>query len=147
MPNPRERTDIAFFAYITAIERLAAQRVERALPAGLSGAGLAVLNRLAIAADAASPQALATALRLAKPTMTHTLQRLESQGLVAIDADPGDGRRKRVTLTPAGAAAQRAATAAVRPRLDEVRAAFNPSEFEAVLPFLERLGAWLAAHP
>jgi DNA-binding MarR family transcriptional regulator len=147
MPTSRERADIAFFAQVTMIERLAAQRLERALPAGLSGAGLAVLNRLAMSADVASPQALAAALRLSKPAMTHTLQRLEGQGLVAIAADPADGRRKRVALTPAGAAAQRAGAAAVRPRLDEVRAAFNPSEFEAVLPFLERLGAWLAAHP
>ncbi|HEY1751442.1 MAG TPA: MarR family transcriptional regulator [Caulobacteraceae bacterium] len=147
MPPSRERADIAFFACVSAIERLAAQRLERALPAGLSGAGFAVLNRLAISPDPASPLALAAALKLSKPAMTHTLQRLEGQGLVAVTADPDDGRRKRVALTPAGAAAQRAGAAAVRPRLDEVRAAFNPSEFEAVLPFLERLGAWLAAHP
>lgn len=147
MAGPRERADVVFFARVTAIERLAAQRLERALPAGLSAASLAVLNRLAIAAAPLTPQELARALQLSKPAMTHTLQRLERQRLVELRGDPDDGRRKRVTLTAAGAEAQRAALAAVRPKLEEVRAAFVPADFEAALPFLERLGAWLAAHP
>jgi DNA-binding MarR family transcriptional regulator len=147
MAEARERADVVFFARIGAIDRLATQRLERALPDGLSAAGLAVLSRLALGGEAPTPQRLASALQLSKPAMTHTLQRLAGAGLVAIAGDPADRRRKRVTLTAAGAAALRTAAARVRPKLDEVRAAFGAAQFEAALPLLERLSAWLAAHP
>jgi DNA-binding MarR family transcriptional regulator len=147
MAGPRERADVVFFAHVGVIERLATQRLERALPDGLSAAGLALLSRLALADAPPTPQILATDLRLSKPAMTHTLQRLEAQDLIAVSPDAADGRRKRVALTAAGAAALRGASAAVRPKLEAVREAFGAAEFDAVLPFLQRIGAWLAAHP
>ena len=147
MADPRERPDIAFFARVAAIERLAGQRVERALSDRLSSAGLAVLERLAIAAAPPSPMELASILRLSKPAMTHTLQRLEQFGLIAVAADAVDGRMKRVTITTAGLEARRGALAAVRPRIEAVRAAFDAGEFAAALPFLERMANWLAANP
>jgi len=147
MAEARGRADVAVFAWISAIERLATQRVERALPAGLSATGLEVINRLAVSPGPSSPQALAHGLLLSKSAMTHTLQRLERQALVTISVDPADGRRKRVALTTAGVAAQRAAAATLRPRIEAVRAALGPQAFEAALPFLERLGAWLAENP
>jgi DNA-binding MarR family transcriptional regulator len=143
----RERPDVALFARIGAIERLASQRLERALDEGLSSAGLAVLERLAAAPAPPTPQGLAAALRLSKPAITHTLQRLESRGMVSMSPDAADGRMKRVTITQAGAVARRAALAAVRPRIEAVRQAFDAAEFAAALPFLERLAAWLAANP
>jgi DNA-binding MarR family transcriptional regulator len=147
MADARERPDVAFFARIAAIERLAGLRVERALSDSLSSAGLAVLERLAIAPTPPSPLELAAALRLSKPAMTHTLQRLEQRDLVAIAADAADGRMKRVTITPAGLDVRREALVAVRPRIEAVRAAFDVAEFAAALPFLERMAAWLAANP
>jgi DNA-binding MarR family transcriptional regulator len=146
MAETKGRADVAVFARIGVIERLAAQRLERVLPGGLSPTGLDVLNRLTLV-TAQSPQALARELLLSKPAMTHTLQRLERQGLVSIAGDPADGRRKRVALTDAGVAAHRAAAAAVRPRIEQIRAAFGAHAFEAALPFLERLSAWLADNP
>lgn len=143
----RERPDVAFFARIAAIERLAGQRLERALDDGLSSAGLAVLERLAGASTPPTPLELAAALRLSKPAMTHTLQRLEARGLISLAPDAADGRMKRVALTEAGIAARRTALAAVRPRIEAVRQAFDAAEFAAALPFLERLAAWLAANP
>jgi DNA-binding MarR family transcriptional regulator len=147
MAELRERADVAFFARIGQVERLAALRLERALAAGLSSAGLAVLERLAAAAAPPTPVALAATLRLSKPAMTHTLQRLEALGLVTLAPDAADGRRKRVAMTPAGIEARRAALAAVRPRIEAVRQAFDAAEFAAALPFLERMAAWLAANP
>jgi DNA-binding MarR family transcriptional regulator len=144
MAEPRGRADVAFFAQIDAIERLAAQRLERVLPESLSATGLEVLNRLAIAAQPPAPQALARALLLSKAAITHTLQKLERQGLVAMSVDPSDGRRKQVTLTGAGVDAHRAALTAIRPQIETIREAFGMHEFEAALPFLARLGAWLA---
>jgi DNA-binding MarR family transcriptional regulator len=147
MAELRERPDVAFFARVGAIERLAALRLERALPDGLSTAGLAVLERLASAPSPPAPAALAAALRLSKPAMTHTLQRLQARGFVRIAADAADGRMKRVTLTEAGLAARRSALAAVRPRLEAVRQAFDAAAFAQALPLLERLESWLAANP
>ena len=147
MPQPRERADVAFFSRIETIERLAALRRERALGEGLSAAGLAVLERLALAPAPPSPLQLAAALRLGKPAMTYTLQRLEARRLVSIAADPSDGRMKRVAITEAGLAARRTALAAIRPPMEAVRAAFAADEFAAALPFLDRLAAWLAANP
>jgi DNA-binding MarR family transcriptional regulator len=138
---------VAFFARIGAIERLATLRLERALTGGLSSAGLAVLERLAAAPAPPTPVQLAVALQLSKPAMTHTLQRLEAHGLVALSTDATDRRMKRVAITPAGLATRRAALEAVRPRIEAVRQAFNAAEFAAALPFLQRLSAWLAANP
>jgi DNA-binding MarR family transcriptional regulator len=147
MAEPRGRADVAVFAQIGAIERLATRRLERALPAGLSATGLELLNRLALAAEPSSPQTLAGALLLSKPAITHSLQRLEAMGVVTMTADPADGRRKHVALTGAGAALHREALAAVRPPIEAVRAAFGAHEFEEALPLLQRLAAWLAANP
>jgi DNA-binding MarR family transcriptional regulator len=147
MAGPRERADVVFFARVGMIERLATQRLERALPEGLSAAGLAVLSRIALADAPPTPQQLATELKLSKPAMTHTVQRLECQRLIAVAPDTADRRRKRVALTREGAAALKLASLAVRPKLDAVRAAFDAVEFEAMLPFLDRLAAWLAMHP
>jgi DNA-binding MarR family transcriptional regulator len=146
MAELRERADVAFFARVSAVERLAAQRLERAL-GDLSSAGLAVLERVAAAPAPPTPLELAAAARLSKSAMTHTLQRLQARGLVALAGDAADGRMKRVTITVAGLAARREALAAVRPRIDAVRQAFEPGEFAAALPLLERLAAWLAANP
>jgi DNA-binding MarR family transcriptional regulator len=147
MAEPKGRADVAFFAQIDAIERLAAQRLERALPATMSATGLEVLNRLAIATQPPTPQSLARALLLSKAAMTHTLQKLERQGLVTMSVDPGDARRKHVALTEPGVAMHRAALAAVRPRIETIREAFGAHEFEGALPFLARLSAWLAENP
>jgi DNA-binding MarR family transcriptional regulator len=147
MAELRERPDVAFFARVGMVERLAGQRLERALEEGLSSAGLAVLERLAIAPTPPTPLDLAAALRLSKPAMTHTLQRLEGRGLVSICTDAADRRMKRAAITAAGMQARRAALTALRPRIEAVREAFDAAEFAAALPFLERLAKWLAANP
>jgi DNA-binding MarR family transcriptional regulator len=147
MARLKDRSDVEFFACLTAIGRLADQRLERATPDGVSLASLSVLNHLAQWGGAPTPNQLAQSFQLSKPAMTNTLQRLQTQGFVEISADPDDGRRKRVTLTDAGLAVQRAAIAGVRPKLEALRGAFEPHDFEAALPFLRRLRAWLAANP
>jgi len=131
-------------AEAAAVAQLAAARLERALPDGMSAAAFDALNQLAEQDGPSAPLALARALHVSKPAMTNTLQRLEAAGWAAVAPDPSDGRRKLVTLTPAGAAARQAALTAVRPQLEALRAAFADWEFEAALPFLRRLRAWLA---
>lgn len=142
----KTRPDVELLAEIGRIDRLVTSGLERSLPFGLSAAAFEVLAHFAQGHSASSPLALAEALRVGKSAMTHTLQRLEAQGLIGLAADPADGRRKIVTLTAQGAEVQRAAIAAARPRLEALRRAFDESEFEAALPFLRRLGDWLDGH-
>ncbi len=75
--------------------------------------------------------------------MTNTLQRLEARGFVTVAGDPADGRRKLVSITPAGLAAHEAGLIAMRPYLERLRAAFADADFAAALPFLRALRAWL----
>ena len=137
--------------YSVAIEDLAVQ-LERRLAQltqllraqahrGRSVGSLLVLARL----DAGGPQRvtdLAAAERVAQPTMTGLIGRLEADGLVRKTADPADARAVRVELTAAGRdqlAAVRAERAeALQARLDllddDARAALA-----AALPALDRL--------
>jgi DNA-binding MarR family transcriptional regulator len=147
MARLKDRPDVEFFACLTAIGRLADQRLDRATPEGLSLASLSVLNHLALWGGAPTPNDLAQVFQLSKPAMTNTLQRLAARGFVDVTPDPDDGRRKHVALTDAGLAAQRAAVAGVRPKLEALRGAFEPRDFEAALPFLRRLRTWLDANP
>ena len=114
-----------------------------ALPDGLSQAQLNVLAILARHGGEETPAALARAFTLTKGAMTNTLQRLEARGWVRIAGDASDGRRKRVSLTPAGVAAHDRALAAARPDMEALRARFGAEAFEAALPFLTDLRVWL----
>ncbi|HUO11201.1 MAG TPA: MarR family transcriptional regulator [Caulobacteraceae bacterium] len=147
MARLKDRPDVEFFACVTAIGRLADQRLERAAPDGLSLASLSVLNHLAQWGGTPTPNELAQAFQLSKPAMTNTLQRLQGLGFIEIAADPDDGRRKRIALTESGLSAQRAALLSIRPKLEALRDAFGASDFEAALPLLRRLRAWLDANP
>jgi DNA-binding MarR family transcriptional regulator len=139
----RSRSDVQVFAEIGAIGQLARNRIERALPGGMSQAQFDVLVHLAREGREGSPAALAATFRLTKGAITNTLQRLAGQGFVSITGDAADGRRKRVALTDAGQAAMNAAVVATRPLMDDLRARFSDAECEAALPFLTALRAWL----
>jgi DNA-binding MarR family transcriptional regulator len=145
MAEAKGRADVEFLAELGRVAQLAAARTERLLPQGLSGAGFEALKRLA--GDPSSPLALARALAVSKSAMTSMLQTLGRRGWVAIADDPADGRRKQVSITPAGLALCRSAFAVTRPELEQLRAAFPASDFEAALPLLRRLRAWMASRP
>lgn len=142
--TPRSRADVQVFAEIGAIGQLARNRIERALPAGMSQAQFDVLVRLATHGRPENPVALAEAFQLTKGAITNTLQRLEARGCIAVAGDETDGRRKRVTLTPAGQAALSEAILTTRPVMESLRARFADAEFETALPFLSDLRAWLS---
>jgi DNA-binding MarR family transcriptional regulator len=141
--SPRGRPDVQVFAEVGVIDRLASTRMERALPDGMSHAQFSVLARLAARGQAETPAGLARAFVVTKGAMTNTLQRLEARGQVAIEADPRDGRSKRVSITPAGLTAHDAALAALRPMMDGLRGRFAEAQFVAALPFLGALRDWL----
>ena len=143
MAEPRERPEVRLLAELARAAQLAASRTERLLPDGLSAAGFETLKLLAASPAPLSPLAIATALGVSKGAVTNSLQRLERRGWIAVSADAADRRRKEVTLTRVGQAACRSAFIATRPELDALRAAFGAGEFEAALPFLKRLSAWM----
>jgi DNA-binding MarR family transcriptional regulator len=142
MAVPKERPDVELFAEIAMIDQMVASRLDRALPAGLTHAQFQLLCELC-RRGGASPIELARRFQLTKGAITNTLQRLEASGLIALAANPDDGRRKQVTLTASGAAAHEAALASLRPLMASLRAAFGEDAFAAALPFLKDLRAWL----
>ena len=133
------------FAEIGVIDRLAATRMERALPHAMSQAQFQVLTRLALAAGPQTPTSLARAFHVTKGAMTNTLQRTVARGWVGIEGDEADGRRKQAQITPAGLAVLDEAVAALRPMTEDLRGAFDDAAFEAALPFLRALRGWLNA--
>ncbi len=143
-PSPaRDRPDVRVLTEIGIIAQLSATALERLLPAGLSAAQFGVLNHFARRGGEETPAHLADAFQVTRGAMTNTLARLEAQGLVAVRPDAGDGRRKQVSITAKGLDVREAALKATKPRLDAIRAAIPATEFEAALPFLSRLRAWL----
>ena len=145
MARPKERPDVEFFAHVAMVGQRANLRLERVLPEALSMAGFGVLSHLTLWGGEPTPHQLAQAFQVTKGAMTNTLQRLEARGYVRLGDDADDGRKKRVALTPGGQTAYQEALACVRPHIEALRGAFEPTEFEAALPFLRRLRAWLDA--
>ncbi len=89
-----------FFNEIGIIDQLVSTMLTNTLPNGMTKAQFTVLNhyvRLDIAER--SPADLAKAFQVRRPTITSTLARMESNGLVAIRVDPRDGRAKLVSIT------------------------------------------------
>jgi DNA-binding MarR family transcriptional regulator len=140
---PKDRPDVRLFTEIGIISQLVRTTLERALPEGLSYAQFGVLTHFARRGGEESPVQLARAFQVTKGAMTNTLQRLEAQGFVAIAGDADDGRRKRVSITPAGLAAHDLGVKAARPAMDALRARFSDADFATALPFLSALRQWL----
>ncbi|MDQ0466696.1 DNA-binding MarR family transcriptional regulator [Caulobacter ginsengisoli] len=145
-PPPRTRPDVELFTEIGIIQQLSNAALERALPDGLSAAGFGVLTHFVRRGGEESPARLAGAFQVTKGAMTNTLQRLEAAGFVAIRGDAADGRRKLVSLTPAGRAAYEDGLVRLRPRMEGLRTAFSDADFETALPFLRALRIWLDEH-
>jgi DNA-binding MarR family transcriptional regulator len=139
----KERPDVQVFAEIAIVDQLVTNRLERVLPVGLSHAQFNVLTWFAHRGGEASPAELAGVFQVTKGAMTNTLQRLEAQGLVEVDPDPVDGRRKRVRVTHAGRRTHEQALVSMRPLHESLRSAFTDAEFVAALPFLRALRTWL----
>lgn len=55
-----------------------------------------------VAADGVAPSALARHLGLSRSTLSEALARLAGQGLLTLEVDAADHRRRRVRLTQAG---------------------------------------------
>ena len=130
---------------IAIIEQLARNTLERALPDRLRQPHFGVLTHLVRRGDGTSPGALARAFQTSKAAMTNTLHRLQARGLIRVEADPTDGRGKRVFLTDAGRAMRERAIAAVGPQMAAIGGVLSEAEIAEILPQLRRLRAHLDA--
>ena len=140
-----EETGLYFtlFNEIGIIGQLSRTLLEARLPEGLLAPHFTVLNHLVRLGDGTSPGALARAFQTAKAAMTNTLQRLEARGLIRLEADPKDGRAKRVFLTDAGREMRERAIVAVGPGLAAIGRVLSDAEIADLLPPLRRLRAHL----
>ena len=135
-----------FFNEIGIIDQLVSTLLTNALPKGMTKAQFSVLNhfvRLNIAEK--SPADLASAFQVRRPTMTSTLARMESTGLVVLRGNPHDGRAKLVSLTPAGRDMRErciAALATLRPTIAHL---IDDDEMRDILPTLRKLRMGLDA--
>lgn len=127
------------------IEQLARMRLEQQLPKGLRISQFCVLNHFARLGGEQTPAELVRAFQVTKGAMTNTVQRLEARGLVEVTPHPRDGRSKRIRLTAAGYHLRNEGIGALTPVIQELEDEFSIQEFEAALPFLERLRAFLDA--
>ena len=144
-PKREDPVHFRFMTEIAIIDQLASRLFERVMPEGLNMPQFTVLNHFVRLDRPSSPQRLAAAFQVTKGAMTNTLQRLEAKGLVSVAADPGDGRAKIVTITPAGRNARDTAIAALEPILKQLAGAFTAAEIAAALPLLVRMRQYLDA--
>ncbi|MEM9012866.1 MAG: MarR family transcriptional regulator [Pseudomonadota bacterium] len=148
MKAERVATDILFalFNEIGIIDQLARTRLQRTLPSGLQVAHFTLLNHCVRLGDGKTPAELARAFQVTKGALTNTVQRLEARGLVRVEADAEDARRKRVYLTQAGRTVRDEAIAAAAARFADVGLRFSQAEVESALPFLQALRTHLDTH-
>jgi len=142
--NPRlarDRADVRVMTEIGIISQLSNARVEKI--GGIPSAQFGLLSHFMRRGGEQSPAQLAAAFQVGKSAMTHTLQRAEAAGWISIRPDADDGRRKLVSLMPAGAVAYGEALKRMRPHLESLREAFTDQEFAQALPFLTALRVWL----
>jgi MarR family transcriptional repressor of emrRAB len=114
-----------------------ADRMRRA--AGMELSSAAVLSALETFADGASIDQLRRVLGLSHSGGVRIVARLASQGLVAREVDPADGRAVRVHLTAEGRRAARGVIAARKETLAALLAPLGTRETAELERLLERL--------
>lgn len=127
------------FGEIAMTDQLLRNRLARALPKGMELSQFLVLNHLSQIGDERSPAQLARVLHVTRGAMTNTLSRLELAGHIHIRPDWDDGRRKFVSVSPAGRRARDAALAAIAPVLEGAVAGVGADRLRQILPVLREL--------
>ena len=128
-----------FFNEIGIINQLAQTIFEGVMPDGMTLAQFTVLNRFVKLGGSNSPAELADAFQVTRGTMTSTLQKLEAKGLVAIRADPADGRAKLVSLTAAGRSMRNTCLKRLEPELAKIATMWPAAQATALLEPLTAL--------
>ncbi|MEQ9144215.1 MAG: MarR family transcriptional regulator [Parvibaculaceae bacterium] len=142
-PSDAASLVFTFFNEIGIIAQLSGTALRRALPDGMTQAQFGVLNHFARLGGERTPAELATAFQVTKGAMTNTLQRLEANGLITVQTDPADKRRKIVKATAKGLKTRETTLASVAPLLTRVAQDLPLADLEAALPTLRQVRAYL----
>ena len=148
--SPREREEpvahaqrdpviIALFSEIVMVETLARTRLARVLPKGMELSHFMVLNHFAGVGGEKTPAQLARVFHVTRGAMSNTIGRLDAAGYIHVRPDWEDGRRKWISISPAGLAARDRATVAISPVFDDVVAGVGLDRMRTALPILRRL--------
>lgn len=109
---------------------------------GLAGVGLRPRHLVALTVlrdhEGVTQQALASSLQMDRSNLVGLLNELEDEGLVARRRSPQDRRCHVVTLTPAGGGRLREAEAALTAAEDDVLAALEPEQRQALYALLRQ---------
>ena len=85
------------------------------------------------------PSELAARRRVSKQALNHLLGQLERRGYLKRDADPEDGRSKRISLTPRGAKAVKVIREAVAEMETRWAEQLGPKRFDQLRTLLQEL--------
>lgn len=140
---PRDPAIIALFSEIVMVETLVRTRLSRVLPRGMELSHFMVLNHFARLGGEKTPAQLARVFRVTRGAMSNTVSRLDAAGWVHVRPDWEDGRRKWVSISPAGRAARDQAVTAITPVFDDVVAKTGIERMRAALPVLRSLREFL----
>ena len=135
----RDPVVIALFGEIVMVETLARSRLARVLPKGMELSHFMVLNHFARLGGEKTPAQLARIFHVTRGAMSNTIGRLDAAGYIHVRPDWEDGRRKWVSLSPAGQAARDRAIVAIAPVFDDVVAGVGLERMRTALPILRRL--------
>ena len=130
---------VALFSELLTADQLLRARISKALPRGMELSHFSILNHLDHVAGERSPAQLAQAFHLTKGAITNTLNRLEWAGYVHIRPDWDDGRRKMVTISPAGRQARAQAISTISPVIEGVLQDLGLERTKQMLPVLRDL--------
>ena len=145
LPEPTLGIYFRLLNEIGIIAQLSRNMLEAQLPSGFVSAQFTVLNHLVRVRDGQTPLSLARAFQVPKTSMTHSLAVLERAGLIALQANPVDGRSKLVYITDAGRNFRQSTIDALASDLGRIAAAIPPDQVVKMLPKLETLRQFLDA--
>ena len=89
---------------------------------------------------------LARAFQVPQPGMTKSVKKLLDRGLLRMEGDPQDGRRKRLFITDAGQRAHQEALSRLAPDLGHVFGDWQTEDLRELDGYLFRLRRWLDTH-
>lgn len=143
--DTKEDAVFGFFMEISIIENLARVGMEKVLPGGMKSAHFGVLNHLVRLGKSETPAQLASAFRVARPSMTNTLQRLLAKKYISVDPDPKDRRSKFIHITESGRYAHAQAITALGQHFGELVNDLGEQTFAEQLPALQKIRAYMDA--
>jgi len=120
-------------------------RSRRESPTGLTSRDAAILAHIA-EPEGSSPARLARHLGVARSTLSAALKRLEGQGMLALEPDRGDARRRLVRLTAKGSDALVAGSVLDPARLGAILDGMTAADRRKAVEGLEKLAAAARRH-